>query len=252
MAIIDNLVASWELNEASGDAVDAHSNGLNLTDTNTVGTSGGWRDFERDSSQYFTRASEANLVWGDEPMTIIADVELESKPAAVDMCIVQKTTGGNGEYFFQYRNNGSEDRLAFAVFGSAGFGNFGITLADSLSSPSTGVPYFIVGWHDPTNDVIGIQVNDGTEDTEPHSAGIYGSGTGNFELSGFEFSNFWDGRIRRVRMWRRVLTAPEKTWLYNSGTGRTYAEIVAGMGSSDPSFRVNALRPNAFAPGFGR
>ncbi len=51
----------WNLNEASGNAIDLSSNGYNLTDTNTVGSSddgliGKARDFESGSSEYFTIA----------------------------------------------------------------------------------------------------------------------------------------------------------------------------------------------------
>ena len=36
-----------------------------------------------------------------------------------------------------------------------------------------------------------------------------------------------DGRLDQVGVWKRVLTADERTWLYNSGNGRSYTEIVA-------------------------
>lgn len=246
MAIIDNLVASWELDEASGDAIDAH--GANdLADNNTVGAAGGWRDFERDNDEFFVIADNTDLSFGDEALTIAAEVELESKPAG-DMDVVGKGNGSNGEYFLQYSNAAAADRFVMNVFGTTGFGSQGVATANTFGSPPTGTPCFLVGWHDPTNNQLGIQVNDGTADTVSHSAGILDSG-GEFYLSDSSgvFGNMWDGRIRRVRIWRRVLTAEEKTWLYNAGSGRSYSDIVAGMPSASMTDGKVIIAPVGFA-----
>ena len=39
-----------------------------------------------------------------------------------------------------------------------------------------------------------------------------------------------DFRLGPVMLWGRVLTAAEWTWLYNTGSGRTYAAIAAYTG----------------------
>lgn len=236
-AVIDNLVAYWSLGEASGDAIDDHA-ANDLTDNASVGSAAGKvgnaRDFERDNLEYFVRADNTDLSVGDEDFTICAWLLLESKPSSVDLGALQKTTGGNGEYFLQWRNNDGTDKFAFAVFGSSGFGNFGLATADTLGSPSTGVWYFVCGWHDSVNDQLGIQVNNGTANTVSHTAGVF-DGTGDFTISGLEFSNYWDGLIDEVGFWKKVLTAGEKTFLYNSGSGRSYSDIQnegAGGGST--------------------
>lgn len=228
--VITTLEAYYELNEASGNAIDAHDV-HDLTDTNTVGASastpcrvGNARDFERDNSQYFVIADNADLSFGNEDFTVWGWMQLESKPASVDLSAIQKTTGGTGEYFLQYRNNDGTDRFAFAVFGSAAFGDFGLVTADNLGSPSTGTCYFVVGWHDSVNDVIGIQVNNGTANTVAHTAGVF-DGTGDFTISGFEFSNFWDGLLDEMGVARKVLTTGEKDFLWNGGSGRSYSDI---------------------------
>ncbi len=41
-----------------------------------------------------------------------------------------------------------------------------------------------------------------------------------------------DGLIDEVGVWRRILTSGERTWLYNSGAGRSYADIVAEAGGA--------------------
>lgn len=226
---LSDLVDHWELDEASGNAISGTGSN-DLTDVNGVGTSGGARDFEAASSQALTRADNAALSFGNEGLTIAAFVTAESLPASLDMSIVQKTTGSGGDYFLQIRSSDlANSRFAFIVYGSASFGNEGKVLADTFGEPFTATLYFVLGWHDPVNDVVGIQINDGTADTTAHTAGIV-DGTGDFEVSGVTFSNFWDGTIKKLSIFRGVLSAAEKTWLYNSGSGRTYSEILAGMG----------------------
>jgi hypothetical protein len=221
MALTDSLISYWSLDEASGDALDAHGSN-DLTDNNTVGTAAGKvagaRDFERGSSQHFSLADNADLSTGDIDFTIAAWVQLESKPGG-NMSVVQKTTNLSGEYFFFHE--ASSDRFKLEVYGAGGFGSVGAVTANNLGAPSLATWYFVVAWHDSANNEVGISVNAGTPDTAAHSAGVL-DGAGAFELSGFTFGTFWDGLIDEVGFWKRVLTADERTELYNGGDGLAY------------------------------
>ena len=61
MALTDNLVSYWKLDESSGNAADSVGSNT-LTNTNTVTYSAGkinnGADFERDSAQYFSNLNE--------------------------------------------------------------------------------------------------------------------------------------------------------------------------------------------------
>jgi hypothetical protein len=221
MPISDNLTESWELDEASGNAIASVTPTTNdLTDTNGVGAAGAWRDFELDSTQYFTHADNADLSLGDHDATIVVDVQMESKAGegAANGIIFKNTT----EYAILYDNGwlGFTDRFMLRLHS----GTNGLSIAaNNLGSPSLSTPYHIVAQYDATADEASIRVNNGTPNTG----------------SAFPF----DGLIRRVRIWKRKLTAEELTWLYNSGTGRTYAELLAGMGDETPFFtRIGAIR----------
>ena len=96
MALTDNLISVWEMDEASGDAIDAHGSN-DLTDTNTVaaaaGKINGARDFETGNSECFLLADNTDLSMGDIDFSITAWVQLESKTA--DRSIVGKYTESN-------------------------------------------------------------------------------------------------------------------------------------------------------------
>ena len=49
-----------------------------------------------------------------------------------------------------------------------------------------------------------------------------------------------DSRMDSVGLWKRILTADEKTWLYNSGNGRSYAGL---DGNKSPSGGVAVGAP---------
>jgi hypothetical protein len=122
----------------------------------------------------------------------------------------------------------------------------GVT-ANNFGAPALDTVYQIICKHDSVNNQISIKVNNGTADTTAHSTGIFNSGT-NFNIGALNGTTFWNGLIRRVRTWDRVTTTDEDTWLYNAGTGRSYADLQAGMGGDAPTLswmpRTQIVRKN--------
>lgn len=229
MALSDNLISAWELDEASGDAIDSHSTN-DLTDTNTVASGTGLvnataRDFERNNTEYFTVASNASLAFGDEGFTIEAWVNPETSGTTRQM-IVAKDTDTSREYTLALAD-GNASQFNFTVYGP---GDSSAINANTFGSVSTGTWYQVIAWHDPTNNVIGICVNAGTADTGAHSVGA-NDGTAPFGIGRRAYPGFndtFDGLIGPVRLWGRVLTSGERTSLYNSGSGLTYSAITSG------------------------
>lgn len=228
MALSDNLVVYYALDEASGNATD--SLGANdLTDNNTVGSDTGiqsnCRSFASASSEYFSRADNATLSMGDIDMSIAGWVYLASKPAD-EMAWACKGSGGGGEYDLDWLN--SSDRFRFRVWGASGFGSAGSVSATTFGAPATSTWYFLVARHAATANTISICVNDGTVDSAAHSAGIFDGGNV-FSLGSFGgVADFANGRIDELGIWKRLLTSAEITELYNGGSGRDYAYITGG------------------------
>lgn len=235
MALTDNLISFWELGEASGTRNDSHGTN-HLTDNNTVlqaaGRVGNSADFESDNSESLSRADNASLSVGNIDFTLCAWVKLESKPASTSG-ILLKGDADDEEYYLKWQDT---DRFKFEVCSAGAFANQTSIEANVLGAPVLGNWYFIIAWHDATANTINIQVNNGNVDSAAYTLGSYDS-NGDFVIGAYPaFSEYFDGLIDQVGFWKRTLTTEEKTFLYNAGNGRSYAEIT-GTGTPRPFYR---------------
>jgi len=126
------------------------------------------------------------------------------------------------QYFLVY-DGGAGDRFEFTVSPD----NISLTTVNSLV---TGVPLntftFVVAWHDATAQTINIQINDGAVDSLAHLGGI-GTTTRPFVVGGHATGLFgWPGRVDETFVYNRVLSAAERTLMYNGGLGQTFVPVV--------------------------
>ncbi len=221
MALIDNLVSYWKLDEASGDALDAHgSNTLTEHGTGGVGTAAGIinnaRSFVVADSDYFDHTDNTDLSTGDIDFTFAGWLKLTSD--LTQQTFVSKGDWGiGGEYSIVW--NAFTWKLE--VCSGSGFANYTVLNDNSITYVS-GVWYYLIWWHDSVNNLIGIAVNDATPVTTAYSAGVW-DGTGSFNI-GRQTGNgrHMDGLIDEVGFWKRMLSPSERTALYNSGAGFAY------------------------------
>jgi len=88
--------------------------------------------------------------------------------------------------------------------------------------------HFVVGWYDHTTGKLNIQIDDGIVSTSIASVGTESS-NGVFSLGQMNGADYYNGKLDEYGIWGRTLTASERTWLYNSGAGRTYSEADASL-----------------------
>lgn len=213
---LDNsLISYWKLDEESGTRVDSEPTGTaqDLTDNNTVtsnpGKIGNAGQFTAANNERLSRTDSADLSVGDIDFTIAAWVYMDTKPS-----FAYVAAKGANEYYLLYQSD--LDRFVWTV------GNTGTLSATNFGSPSTATWYLIIAWHDSVNNQIGISVNNGTADTAAWSSGSsdtidpFNIGT----VNGITTVD-WNGRIDEVGFWKKVLTAGERTELYNAGVGKT-------------------------------
>lgn len=225
MSLLTNLVAYWKLEEASGTRDDSHGSN-DLADNNTVtqaaGKVGNAGQFVRANTEYLSIADNAEVSAGNIDWTLSAWVYLDSKPASVMIAVGKDSNvAGNREYVLDWFN--TNDRFRFVVFNAAGATK--IAEANNFGAPTTATWYHLIGWNDATADTVNLAVNDGTADSTSTAAFTPNNAAAEFRIGARVFVgavNPWDGRLDEVGLWKRVLTAAERTQLYNAGAGLAY------------------------------
>lgn len=227
MALSDSLISAWELNESSGNAIDSHGSNT-LTDNNTVGVGtgliyGNARDFDPTADEGFSITDNADLSFGDEDFTLEAWVNPD----------VTSVSGQNN--YFAGKGFNTEYMLYREAAQVVWFVN-GTYRARSVTL-TAGNWYQIIAWHDSVGNVTAFCINNDTPTSGAHSTGcVDGAAAFSIGRNSYEM----DGRIGPVRLWNRVLASDERTELYNSGSGRTYAYI-SGGGTGQPAARRHAM-----------
>lgn len=219
MALTDNLMAYWKLNEASGDAVDSHGSNT-MTQTGTVGSQtgklGNARGDTFDASNHFSIASNSDLVVGDLDFTVACWVYITAKTA--DRVAVCRDSAGTAVFRLLY--NWGSDVFFWRVYDGGGTPKN--LFATTFGSPSVNTWYHLVAWHDSVANEIGITVNAGTADTVAMSTGASTGAVPNYIGYSPFGSQTWPGRVDEYGFWKRVLTSQERTDLYNGGSGLAY------------------------------
>lgn len=215
-----SLISYWKLDEASGTRSDSKDSD-DLTDNNTVGQTTciitNAASFASASLRYLSIGSNSSVQAGDINWSWAFWVSLSSKAAFPR--IISKNDGTNAEYEIFYRSD--TDRFAVRVTKT------GPTLVDqpatTLGSPALSTCYFIVVWHDATAQTINISVNNGAADSTSLAASLIAAGTGalNFGRRAGNADQYLSGSIDEAGYWKKVLSASERTTLWNGGVGKT-------------------------------
>jgi hypothetical protein len=240
MALIDDLVSHWKLNEVSGNRTDSHGS-LTLTDNNTVtqavGKIGDAAQFTAANNEYLSSAS-SNFN-GTNSFTIAGWIYLDSSPEST--ILAQKGSSSDG-YILSFFLFSPRPLLTVRA------DDFTSASATWNADLSTGQWYFIVAWMDEAANEIGISINDGTPVTAAWVNTLTSSAL-DFRVGSDDFAPF-NGRIDSLSFWQRALTAEEITILYNAGAGLDYP-FAAEAAESSPVQRSSILQPGThFDPPF--
>lgn len=227
--LLNALIAYWPGNEANGDLIDVHTNGLNLTDVNTVTSAAGKvyataRQYTRSNSENHTRpGDDALFSAGDTDFTIALWCLFDSLAASM-ICVSKDNVANNREYQLYYTS--VTNRLRFEIFNNA---NNSVGLVDDTTVLSTGVWYLVIAWHDAVANTVSIVVNNEAV-LSSASTGVPNDGAAPFRIGSHTYAYF-DGRIGPTMFWKSapggggVLTAAQRTALYNGGAGLRYDQF---------------------------
>lgn len=232
MALTDDILAYWKLEETSGDRVDSTPNGYILTPH--LGTVDDTPGKIGTGLSTYDGLSDGNVRAGDSA-TLAAMALATLNGFTITGWYRMRDYGGPGQ-----AGPNSTDGLGTTRWG-IGFGTdlvallnewqftfFGtdvMSFTDATVSSGVGGSldtwYFIAAWWDADAGEIGISVNGGAAVTKPMSASF--SEAGQFALGASESTTWsWLGDLDEIGVWTRTLSGAEITALYNAGAGLQY------------------------------
>ena len=219
-SLLTNLNGYWKMDEASGNRIDSSGNGNDLTPTNAPGSAAGKISdaavFVAASAQDVRHVSNASLTTGNIDFTLgfwayITDLSVAG-------CLVQKSDASsfaNIEYECYF--SASSGSFLFRVSHGT---NWITVVHPTLISVNTW--YYVLCSHDITLDRIAISINNGADTTASMAGFTIPTSTAPFIVGSRASGDAANARIDELGFWKKVLTADEKTELYNGGTGITY------------------------------
>jgi hypothetical protein len=223
---IDDLVAWWSMNEESGTREDSHGSN-DLTDNNTVGYGAGKKGNAAETvdanTEYLSVADNADVsIDGHEAATITGWFYLTDTPDAQYTYPVSKWESLANDYSLRIDSS----NIVLSMRKSNDSATVTATLVGGTPANETWT--FVVFYHDPDNDKIGVSVNGGAFTTANITEGVRRSAAAlEFGRLQSSFSPSSNVRLDEWNKWSKVLSQDEIDWLYNSGNGRSYGELTS-------------------------
>lgn len=215
-----NLISYWKMDEVAGSRADSTATGATLSDNGVTLFGSGIISnaaLFNGTSQYLTAADSAALSTGDIDFTVSAWVYIHAKNNS--NAIINKGDLNAGPWEYQLERRNATDRFRFFVSDGSVSGNVEAT---TFGAPTLDTWYLVIAWHDSVANTVNITVNAGATDSTSYSSG--GNDTANGLCIGrpnLYNGEYLDGRVDEVGFWKKVLSASERTELYNSGAGKT-------------------------------
>lgn len=227
-----NLASWWDLEEEVATRYDDQGY-QDLTDNNTVGRTTGAgadtyfaADFTAANYEYLSHEDSELLSTGRFiSFTLSSWVNMET---VTDTVFVSKGDAGTGnEYALGYST--AEDKFYFAS--SSGVAP-GYVYADDPSPALVDTWYFLVGWLDIDNDLLGISV-----DLDNTTAAHAYTGQDNADpfYIGRQGDVYADGRVDTTFLAKRYWNSDERAWAYNGGDGRNYYTVPTPVPTPEPT-----------------
>ncbi len=223
-SLLVDLVAYWRMEETSGTRFDSIGSN-HLTDNNTVtsapGISGTAAKFTAANQEYLSSADNADLSMGNLSFSLTGWV-YKTTDTGTNMAVIDKgdiNITSTHEYLL-YDDFGNNPFLFIVANSPAN--ETGQVPDNHFGNPPVGQWMFLAAWHDADNNTLNVQVNNGLIDSRPYIHGSYDSSL-EFRIgaaggpAGTQQS--WDGLIDEVGIWKRTLTAEERTSLYTDPGG---------------------------------
>lgn len=219
MALTDQLISFWKLNESSGNAADSVGT-KTLTNTGSVaystGIYGNAAVFDG-TAKYLNNAAEPGIANG--AWTISAWVKFSALPSGQNFFVVSIGDAvHNLTYNVYYREDGSKRLRVERVRDGVA-----VATAEEVVTLSTGTWYFLTATFDGTNLILYRNASNVASTTQ---SGDGGSGTTAGTVIGATtgLTQYATMSVDAVGVWTRAISSGEVTTLYNAGVGTSAIE----------------------------
>lgn len=217
------LTAYWDLSEASGNRADSHST-YTLSDNNTVGSETAAHLIKSSGALKFVSGNPhlAGAVYNtnlgvDGAITVAAWLNADQTGTQYQAPVAQWGDSTTDKSFILYLTYAD---VSFSVRKADDSAEVPATLSVGATA---GTWALFVGWYDPVADKVYLQKNNGTPAEAANTGGIKSGTAANFYIGrGWQLGINFAGQVDEVGIWSRVLTADERTELYNAGAGKFY------------------------------
>lgn len=221
MALADNIVAYWKLDESSGNAADSVASNT-LTNNNSVaynaalinnGANFGTANTNK------TLSSTTNSGTGHQNMSFSCWVKMNTEIASGTQGffnIRANTTSNFIDWNCQYEYNGGTRRIGFNRSRPGVADNY---TYGTVTMGTTNFYHLVMTYDTAT---LRGYIN-GTEVSNLATSGVGTGGANTITIGGYSTgSNFSSSTIDEFGIWTRALSAGEVTSLYNGGAGLAY------------------------------
>jgi hypothetical protein len=231
------LVSYWKCDEplASDPMIDAHGSN-NLAAVNNpnafpapFGIINGTRTLSLLQDMYFIRADNGSnsLSVGNTSYTLQAWVFIadKSQNGAIWSRYDYISPGGGIYPEFVLFYDSTIDRFHWYTYNSAVENTD--TIAYNFGSPPVNTWLLVHAWVDRTIDQCGISVNAGQPNVTNGNGPLTPRTNINTRIGRLDSAGAWplNARLDEYAFWKRMLTQPERTMLYNSGAGFPYGDF---------------------------
>jgi len=238
--LLNNLILYYAGNEnpaVEPRLMDLHTNALHAADNNTVTSNPGLvyptaRQYTLATSEYHSHVDNVLLRGGAE-FTLACWIRFDSLPASQQYIMSKyETVGNHREYGLYYDNTSNRFEFLISYTGIAQV--VPAVVANTFGAVAINTWYLVMAWYDDALDTIYIQINDTAADSAALIVGTINKDVSPFHIGALGRAAaglYVDGRIGPSMMWKSaagaggVLTAAQRTSLYNGGAGLPYASF---------------------------
>lgn len=233
MALTDNLVSYWKLDESSGNAADSvGSNTLTNNGTITYSASkiNNGANLVAASSQYFSKTSQTGLAFSGGSFSLAFWTNPTSLVAFTYLLTL-------------FDDDAPDSRSWYTRFNATGGVSVTLRAADNLSNLTatvaagftTGSLQHCVITYTASTHLIEVYRNGTSQGTADITATSFRTSGSTFEIGSLISGGqnpAYTGQLDEIGAWSRVLTSTEVSQLYNSGNGLQYP--FAGATTANP------------------